>query len=767
MLTVSSQGSDLSLNLLTLSFREELEREFMKDYRKKSLGHVRAALLIAIFFYSVFGILDGLLVPAYKESLWFIRYAVFTPYVLGVFLFSFTRFFLPIMQPMLASVILLAGLGIVAMIVIAPFPVSYSYYAGLILVFIYGYTFFKLRFIWASAAGWLIVCAYEYGALYLAQSPLSGLISSNFFFLAGNFLGMCACYCNEFYARRDFVRARELEEGRKQARVANRELEKRVEERTAQVLAANKDLREEIEERKVAQIALKQSEQRFKSLSENSPQIIYTLASDGSFAYVNPAWEKVLGHRVDEVMGRFFVDFAPPEDRDLYVKLFKRIRDGKETLEDVTGILYHRDGTKRVFSMYGAPNFDPDGRVVGMVGIIIDITEQKRLQAQLQQAQKMEAVGTLAGGVAHDFNNLLQAVQGYADLLLLRMRREERGYREIQQIKHSAQRGAELTQQLLTFSRKVESKLRPTDLNHEVRQVHKLLQRTIPKMVNISLHLEEGLATINSDPAQMEQILMNMSVNAKDAMPEGGDLVIRTRNETLDEAFCRKHPGAKPGKYVCLEVSDTGHGIEGDKLDKIFEPFFTTKERGRGTGLGLAMVYGIVKSHDGYVTCHSKVGNGTTFRIYLPVLDAVCVQEGEGETAPAPVGGTETILLVDDESHIRDLGSRILSHFGYEVLTAPDGESALSTIRNRLDSVDLYVVDLIMPGMGGMRFVDELRKIRPEAKVLISSGHVVEDTMKRDIEDGKLAFVKKPWDVDEILQAVRNVLEHPSSSAAR
>jgi two-component system cell cycle sensor histidine kinase/response regulator CckA len=395
-----------------------------------------------------------------------------------------------------------------------------------------------------------------------------------------------------------------------------------------------------------------------------------------------------------------------------------------------------------------------EGSVTGMVGLLMDITEQKMLQDQLQQAQKMEAVGTLAGGVAHDFNNLLQAILGYTDLLLLRMSESEKLCRELEQIKRSADRGAELTQQLLTFSRRVESKLRPTDLNHEVKQVYKLLQRTIPKMVNIELRLDEHLRTINSDPAQMEQIMMNLAVNAKDAMLEGGTLLIETKNVTLDEDFCRKHVGAKPGDFVCLRISDTGHGIGKDKLDKIFEPFFTTKESGKGTGLGLAMVYGIVKNHCGYILCDSEVGLGTSFEIYLPMIEQPCETSEDREQATPPLGGSETILLVDDEITIRDLGSQILSHFGYKVLTAPDGESALVLYRTGNEPVDLFILDLIMPGMGGKQCLEEILKIEPTARVLISSGHALDDSIKQVIESGTVGFIKKPWNSRQMLQAI-------------
>jgi PAS domain S-box-containing protein len=757
MTAISPQPGDTIMNPFTLSFREELEETFLDEYRDKSLWHVRVALLLAIFFYGIFGVLDAWLVPEVKQQLWAIRYTIFLPSVFAVFLFSFSPRFKRYMQLCLSAVILLAGLGIVVMILIAPYPGNYSYYAGLILVFIYGYTFFKLRFIWATLTGWMIVVAYELGAVWLSETPIPILVNNNFFFLSGNILGMFACYSIELYSRKEFIHSRLLEMERKKVHDSNQELEKRVEERTAQLLRANKKLRQEVAERKKAESALRDSEQRFRCLSENSPEIIYTLGQDGAFTYVNPAWESVLGHSVAEVTGKYFVDFSPKEDSKKYVRLFKRIRDGKETLMDISGTLLNKDGSLRLFNLSGAPNLGPDGAVSGMVGLLKDVTEERSLQAQLQQAQKMEAVGTLAGGVAHDFNNLLQAVLGYSDLLLLHKTEGDSDHCKILEIKKAAERGAELAKQLLTFSRKVESKQRPTDLNHEVGQVHRLLDRIIPKMIKIELHLGENLKTVNADPTQVEQVLINLAVNAKDAMPEGGKLIIETQNVRLSEHYCKTHLGARPGDYVLLSVTDTGHGIDKETLANIFEPFFTTKETGKGTGLGLAMVYGIVKKHGGYIMCYSEPCEGSTFKIYLPTIEGQAEIE-ENKEDEMPTGGNETLLLVDDDEVILELGRQMLSEFGYTVLTASDGENALSLYRQRQMGIDLVVLDLIMPGMGGKKCLEELLKINSVAKVVIASGYSVNGHIKEALEMGARDFISKPYDINQMLKTVRRVL---------
>ncbi len=394
-----------------------------------------------------------------------------------------------------------------------------------------------------------------------------------------------------------------------------------------------------------------------------------------------------------------------------------------------------------------------------IVESFIDVTERKQLQAQLQQAQKMEAIGTLAGGIAHDFNNLLQAILGYTQMLLFDRKKGDPGFTDLKGIEKAGVRASELTQQLLTFSRKVESQLRPVDLNQEIIQVERLLKRTIPKMIDIELNLNDTLKIINADPNQMEQVLMNLAVNARDAMPDGGKLIIGTDNVVLKEKFCRFHIGAVPGTYVMLTVSDTGHGMHRDIVEHIFEPFYTTKEIGKGTGLGLAMVYGIVKSHSGYIICDSDVGSGTTFKIYLPIIEEATDEDLGDEPEAIPEGGTETILLVDDESYIRDLGKKMLTRFGYTVLTAVDGESALALYREKRAHISLVILDLSMPGMGGERCLEELLRADPGAKVVIASGYAADEPKVKVMKTGACGFVGKPYDMKKLLEVIREVID--------
>ncbi len=412
-------------------------------------------------------------------------------------------------------------------------------------------------------------------------------------------------------------------------------------------------------------------------------------------------------------------------------------------------------------NVYSFPLVAATGELQGVIEYIRDITEQKRLEEQLGQAAKMEAIGTLAGGLAHDFNNLLQIVLGYADLLLLGKSKEGQEYQRVAAIRTAARRGSNLVQRILTFSRGVETKLRPVDLNSELKQIEDLLHSSIPRKIEIELRLTDDLRLINADSTQIEQILLNLAVNAKHAMPEGGKLILETKNITLDEKYCNTSPEAKAGDYVLLLVSDTGQGMDKDVLDRIFEPFFTTKNPGEGTGLGLSMVFGIVKNHGGYISCHSEPGMGTSFHMYFPAIETQTCFDPE-TTMTMPAFGTETLLLVDDEEHIRNLGIELLGEVGYRVMTAGTAREALEIYRENKDKISLIILDLVMPDMGGHECLEELLAINPKAKVLIASGYSADGPPSEIGKGGAKEFVSKPYNLKEILQAIRRALDSNS-----
>ncbi|MGA9535707.1 MAG: ATP-binding protein [Desulfobacterales bacterium] len=386
------------------------------------------------------------------------------------------------------------------------------------------------------------------------------------------------------------------------------------------------------------------------------------------------------------------------------------------------------------------------------------MNEQKRLEKELQQAQKLEAVATLAGGIAHDFNNLLQAIQASSELLLLKTHEGEPSFRILNQIIGAVDRGGGLIRQLLTYSRKIKSDKRPIDLNDQAHQAHQLLQRTIPKMIEIDLRLEEDLKLVDADPVQIEQVPMNLAVNARDAMPDGGRLVIMTANRRRPEKHSGTQSTSPSQDWVLLSVSDTGHGMDKDTLEQIFEPFFSTKAPGKGTGLGLSMVHGIVKNHDGRITCRSTPGKGTSFRIYLPEVKPGMEKKPVEEKKEYQVGN-ETILLVDDEEAVRQTGKERLERAGYTVLTASGGEMALGVYRQKTLKIHLVLLDLIMPGMGGISCLYELLQTDPGVKVVIISGYSPDEETMEVIEACTNGYLRKPYTGEQLLNTVRKALD--------
>jgi PAS domain S-box-containing protein len=512
-----------------------------------------------------------------------------------------------------------------------------------------------------------------------------------------------------------------------------------------------------ITEHKRAEEALRDSEERYRTLVASATDMIF-IAQDGMVKFPNPASSTITGYSEEELSTLPFANIIHPEEREMVIEKHTRRLKGEEVPNTYSFRILTKGG-EVLWVQLNAVLITWEGRH-GVLCSLRDITPQKRLEEQYLHAQKMEAVGTLAGGVAHDFNNLLQAVLGNAQMFLMEKKADDPGYQQMVAIKQAAQRGAELTQRLLTFSRKVQSKPKVLNLNQEVMQVEKLLRRTIPKMIEVELRLSGDLWAISADPVQMGQVIMNLALNARDAMPEGGKLVIGTKNVALGEEFCKSHVGLRAGSYVLLSVSDTGQGMGKEVLQHLFEPFFTTKEVGRGTGLGLAMVYGIVKGHEGYIECESELGKGSIFKIYFLAVEQA-VEEEEAEEEERPRGGRETILLVDDEESLRDLAKEILSTFGYTVITASDGEGALKIYRREKDKIHLIILDVIMPGMGGMRCLEGLQSIDPEVKVVIATGYSPEGEgqAKAVLEGEAGGYISKPYDMRELLRVVREALD--------
>jgi PAS domain S-box-containing protein len=512
-----------------------------------------------------------------------------------------------------------------------------------------------------------------------------------------------------------------------------------------------------------AQAALRQSEERFRSVAENAPDIIYTLDREGTLTYVNPAWERILGHTQAEVLGRHYIEFARPEDVLTMVRVFKRIRDERQTVAGVEGLLLGRDGKARHFVMSGGPNLDPAGRVTGMVGLLKDITGQMELEAQLRHAQKMEAVGTLAGGVAHEFNNALMAIRGYVQLLGLSAQTGANSSELLAKIDQSCQRAADLTGKMLTFTRLEAGEKAAVDLNQVAEGVWEVIRQTVPPHIELRLKLEPGLPPVLGNAQQLEQVILNLVLNARDATHTGGEITLASGRVEFDAEAVESKPWARPGAYLTLEVSDTGEGMSPEVAARVFDPFFTTKEPGRGTGLGLAVAYSILKGHGGHIQAQSVPGLGSRFTVYLPLGQTPAPKAmDEAPAEEPPTGRGETILVVDDEPQLREIASEMLRAFGYRAEAAANGLEALEAYQDALGRgrpPALVLLDLAMPVMDGHECLGRLALLHPEAKVLVTTGHGGNQG-----EDGfpcqnARGVLRKPYNLMQLLSQVRRVLD--------
>ncbi|MCB2191481.1 MAG: PAS domain S-box protein [Deltaproteobacteria bacterium] len=519
-------------------------------------------------------------------------------------------------------------------------------------------------------------------------------------------------------------------------------------------------------ERKKAQAALQESEERFRHLFDSISDLIYTHDEKGRLLSVNQAVVRLLGYSREELLGRPMSDFMTTKAREafgsqyLHQLLEQGQSEGVAVLVAKDQSLHSVEYRNLLVAKDGVPYVSGSGREITQR--LEAERELKQLQERLIQAQKMEAVGNLASGIAHDFNNILQGVSGYVQMLSQKPQADPVSRKYLDEVDSAVGRAAELVRRLLTFGRKAQAELRPVDLNREVTQAIRILERTIPKMVMIELELAPELMAINGDPNQLEQVIMNLVTNARDAMPQGGILTIATGDVELDGEFCRTHPGLEPGAYVRLEVRDQGQGMDKETVSHVFEPFYTTKEVGAGTGLGLFTVYGIVESHAGYISCDSALGQGTIFTIYLPAKEekaAIMVPQDPGA---GPVeGGSEAILLVDDEEAILEVVRDVLEQHGYSVLTADSGEGALELFGQEDGNVDLVILDLGMPGMGGDRCLELLREQVPEVKVVVATGYAGTDKRKEILSAGASGFISKPYRLDSLLRTVRQILDRP------
>ncbi|RJP14857.1 MAG: PAS domain S-box protein [Candidatus Abyssobacteria bacterium SURF_5] len=512
----------------------------------------------------------------------------------------------------------------------------------------------------------------------------------------------------------------------------------------------------DITERKEAEEQLRKSEEKYRTLFEESKDVICIASPDGELLDINAAGIHLFkASSKEELLKQNIFAFLFPlqEDRRRLEKAFTDrgfVKDFEVNTSD-------RNGRQLNLLITANSVRDDEGKIIAYRGIIRDVTEKKQLEQQLFQAQKMESIGTLAGGIAHDFNNLLGGILGYASFIKSKIDHNDKLYGYVDTIERSAMRAAELTSQLLGFARGGKYDTKTVNLNDIIIETMKIIGRTFDKSIEIETHLADELATVEADAAQIQQVLMNLCVNALDAMPGGGKLVIETEVADLSEDYIRLHFGAKKGDYVTLSVTDTGIGMDRETMKRIFEPFFTTKEKGKGTGLGLAMVYGVIKNHGGFIRVYSEPGAGSTFKVFLPAVGKAESKEPREDHLPR--GGNEIILIVDDEAAIRSLAKDALEGKGYKVLLAEDGKEAIEVYRESFADIALVILDMVMPKMGGRETFLKMQEINPGIKALLSTGYSQNGKAKEILDCGVFGFIQKPYQVNKLLSKVRNVLD--------
>jgi PAS domain S-box-containing protein len=517
-----------------------------------------------------------------------------------------------------------------------------------------------------------------------------------------------------------------------------------------------------VNKRRAADDALRESEEKYRTILESIEEGCFETDMDGNLTFFSNPFLKILGYSRDELLGGNTSAYTSPDTAASMERITERLREtGKP--ENVTDYdVIRKDGTNLSLELSVSLLRDQDGLPMGYRGVLRDVSERKKteeekhkLESQLQQAQKMESIGTLAGGIAHDFNNILMGIQGNASLMLLKIESDHPNYEKIKNIEKYVQNGTELTKQLLGFARRGKYLIKATDLNEIIDKSSSLFART-KKEIRVHATLLDDLWTAEVDRGQIEQVLLNLYVNAWQAMSNGGDLYLQTENIILDRSYVKPYK-VEPGRYVKISVSDTGVGIDKETQERIFEPFFTTKEMGRGTGLGLASVYGIIKSHGGYINVYSEQEKGTVFTIYLPASQKeVSVEK---ETAPAAIiKGNGTILLIDDEKMILDVGIELLEELGYTVQSAMSGQEAIDVFVEDRDKIDLVIMDMIMPGMGGGETFDRLKEIDPDVKVLLSSGYSINGQATKILRRGCDGFIQKPFNMNQLAEKVQQIL---------
>ena len=532
---------------------------------------------------------------------------------------------------------------------------------------------------------------------------------------------------------------------------------------TSLVLYREQDILEgsilDVTERKNIEKALKESEERFRSAFEHAAIGFSIYSTDGHFLRVNQALCDMLGYSEEELKSKTFQDITHPDDLGSNMDQVNQLLSGKLPVVHFQKRYMHKRGQEVWASLSVSVVHDDNGVPMYLVSLIEDLTEKRKLEEQLRQAQKMEAVGTLAGGIAHDFNNILNVILGYGGMVLDGLGVDNPLRTHMNEVLVAAEKAAELTKRLLVFSRKQVVAVKPVNVNELITDIRKMLSRIIGEDIEIDLNLLNGDLIVMADAGQIEQVMMNLAANARDAMPDGGKLKIGTSIQDIDDEYAATYGYGQPGRYALITVSDTGHGITAETQKNIFEPFFTTKGIGNGTGLGLAISYQIVKQHSGYIQVHSEAWQGTVFNIYLPLNEQSASPDTMKEASDSVKGGNETILVAEDDPSLRKLARIVLESFGYSVITAEDGEDAIVKFMENRDSIDLVLLDMIMPKKSGKEACDAIREVSSRTKILFLSGYTMDTIKTLELAESGFDFILKPILSKDLMKKVREVLD--------
>ncbi len=724
---------------------------------KDSLLHWRVRILFAIIFT---GLLLGLVtfVPAIvfliKEGLWGLGICIGSAWLIGLSLLLLRRPRYELRAVMASVVVYAAGLAI--LISVGPLSggpawlFGFAVLSGVLLGTRAAIGALAINAITLTIIGWLLSTG-RFGQSF----PFFGTVEA--MIVAGtNFILLNAVAAMSVTV---------LVKGLVSTHQKERDLTCILERERSQLIEVKNALELEVDERKKAEAALRESEAKYRLLADNITDNIWTLDLDCMrFSYVSPSVVNLLGYSADEAMGLQLENLLTPPSMKLATEvLAEELSEEPQNVDPPRSRTleleqYRKDGTTIWTEVSVRFIYDKEGRPSSLLGVTRDISERKRLQHQLQQVQRLESLGTLAGGIAHDFNNLLMGIQGRITLMLMDKETSHPHFGDLKEIEEYVGSAADLTRQLLGFARGGKYEVKPTSVNKLLKNSSGMFGRT-KKEIAIHSKYQLGVWPVEVDPGQMDQVLMNFFVNASQAMPGGGDLYLETENVILDEEYVNPF-SVEAGKYVKISITDTGVGMDKVTQGRIFEPFFTTKAMGRGTGLGLASAYGIIRNHGGFINVYSEKGKGTTFNIYLPASEKEVIEEKP--LSEEVLKGCETILVVDDEELILDVVKPMLMRMGYDVLIAKSGKEAIQVYGENKDQIDLIVLDMVMPDMGGGEAYDRISDMNPEVKVILSSGYSINGQAKKILDRGCSDFIQKPFRVKQLSQKIREILDKKS-----